>query len=70
MKRGFTILEVLIASTILAVVVSIVYASFAAVAAGMEDARLSDQALQLRRFLAKSLKANLTGLSLCCLSST
>ncbi len=58
--RGFTLIEVVIALTILAVIATIVYESFSAAARGIEAARTSSKELRLRKFLLQSLHDNFT----------
>lgn len=55
---GFTLIEVLVSIGILSVIVSIVYASFSAVANTTERARLSAEEMQLRQFLVQSFTSN------------
>lgn len=57
---GFTLIEVLVAITALAVIVGIVYGSFSAVINATEQARLSADELRLRQFLARQFNTNLT----------
>ena len=52
--RGFTLLEVLIAITILAMIVGIVYVTLATTVSATEQARLVAEELRLRQFLARS----------------
>jgi len=52
--RGFTLIEILIAISLLAVIAAIVYESFAAVTDATDAARLSAEELRLRQFLARS----------------
>ena len=56
--RGFTLIEILIAISLLAVIVTIVYESFAAVTDATEAARLSAEELRLRQFLGRSFTNN------------
>lgn len=59
-KRGFTLVELLIALTILAIIAAIVYASFASVINSTDDARINSTALRLQDFLSQSFSTNLT----------
>ncbi|GMV91959.1 MAG: hypothetical protein AMXMBFR82_17370 [Candidatus Hydrogenedentota bacterium] len=60
MKRaGFTLIEVLIAISILSVIVLVLYASFSSVTNTMEAARVSSEELRLRMFLQRSFRSNL-----------
>ena len=59
--RGFTLLEILVALTILAIVVAVIYASFATVADTITVSRTSMEEIRLRQFLARSLTVNFTG---------
>lgn len=56
---GFTLIELMIAITIVTMVVSIVYASFAAVANGTEEARNAALELRSRAFLSRNFSVNL-----------
>lgn len=56
---GFTLIEVLIAISILAVIVLVLYASFSSVTNTMEAARVSSEELRLRMFLQRSFRSNL-----------
>jgi prepilin-type N-terminal cleavage/methylation domain-containing protein len=58
-RRGFTLIEMLIALTILTVIAAIVYASFASVSNSTEDARVNSAELRLQDFLSKSFSTNL-----------
>lgn len=58
--RGFTLLEVLIAISILVVIVSVIYASFASVTNSMMTARVKTEEMRLRQFLERSFRTNLT----------
>ena len=60
MRRGFTLLEVLVAMSILIVIVAVVYASFASVADTISVARVRTEEMRLRQFLERSLRTNLT----------
>lgn len=61
MKRhGFTLIEVLIAISILAVIVLVLYSSFSSVTNTMESARVSEEEMRLRMFLQRSFRANFT----------
>ncbi|MBN2310637.1 MAG: prepilin-type N-terminal cleavage/methylation domain-containing protein, partial [Candidatus Hydrogenedentes bacterium] len=58
-QGGFTLLEILVAVFILAVIVGIVYATFATVANTVTAARVSAEELRLRQFLLRSFETNL-----------
>ena len=57
---GFTLLEVLVAVSILVVVVGIVYASFAAVGNATEISRTRAEELRTEQFLARNFATNLS----------
>lgn len=59
-RRGFTLLEVLIAISILVVIVAVVYASFASVTDTMAVARVRTEEMRLRQFLERSFRTNLS----------
>ena len=59
MRRGFTLLEVLVAMSILIVIVAVVYASFASVTDTISASRTRTEEMRLRQFLERSLRANL-----------
>ncbi|MCC6154362.1 MAG: prepilin-type N-terminal cleavage/methylation domain-containing protein [Candidatus Hydrogenedentes bacterium] len=59
-RRGFTLLEVLVAMSILIVIVAVVYASFASVTDTMSVARVRTEEMRLRQFLERSIRTNLT----------
>lgn len=59
-RRGFTLLEVLVAMSILIVIVAVVYASFASVTDTISVARVRTEEMRLRQFLERSLRTNLT----------
>ncbi len=58
--HGFTLLEVLVAMSILIVIVAVVYASFASVTDTISVARVRTEEMRLRQFLERSLRTNLT----------
>ncbi len=60
LKRGFTLLEVLISISILVVLVAVVYASFASVTDSMSVARVRTEEMRLRQFLERSFRSNLS----------
>jgi len=57
--RGFTLLEVLIAIAILAIIVAMVYASFESVTRSVDFTRNAMAEVRARRFLARSFAENL-----------
>ncbi len=59
-RRGFTLLELLVAVVILSVVVAVVYASFASVLNSVDAARVGAEEMRLREFLIKSFSTNLS----------
>lgn len=59
-RRGFTLIEVLIAIAILTVIVMVLYSSFSSVVNTMERSRVSAEESRLRLFLERSFRANLT----------
>ena len=59
-RRGFTLIEVLIAISILSVIVLVLYASFSSVINTMEAARVSSEEMRLRMFLQRSFRSNFT----------
>ncbi len=58
-RAGFTILELLIAMSLLAVIVSIVYMTFSTVIQSIEDARAASFKMRTRQFLTRSFSSNL-----------
>ncbi|MBX7255866.1 MAG: prepilin-type N-terminal cleavage/methylation domain-containing protein [Candidatus Hydrogenedentes bacterium] len=60
--RGFTLIEVLIATSILVIVVAAIYASFSGVTTTMAATRVSAEEMRLRQFLERSLRTNLSAL--------
>jgi len=60
---GFTLIEVLVAITLLTVITGIVYSSFSSVATGIQDTRLASAELQLRQYLTQSFSTNLAQVS-------
>lgn len=59
-SRGFTVIELLVASTILAIIAIIVYSTFATVLSSSETANDASDKLYTQTFLAKHLHENLT----------
>jgi prepilin-type N-terminal cleavage/methylation domain-containing protein len=59
-RRGFTLLEVLVAMSILIIIVAVVYASFASVTDTISVARVRTEEMRLRQFLERSIRTNLT----------
>lgn len=59
LTRGFTLIELMIAITIVSMVVAIVFASFAAVANGTEEVRNAAHELRSRAFLSRNFSVNL-----------
>lgn len=57
-QRGFTLLELLLAIAILAMITSIVYAVFASVVNANEMTRAEAEAVRLRQFLERSFERN------------
>ena len=57
-KAGFTLIEVLLAIAILAIVVSMVYTSFSSVTTTMGVSRVNSEELRLRQFLQRSFQTN------------
>lgn len=55
---GFTLVEMLVAVTILVVVVTIAYSTLSSVITATEQARTAAEELRLRQFLARSFEAN------------
>lgn len=60
--RGFTLIEVLIATSILVIIVGAIYASFSGVTTTMAATRVSSEEMRLRQFLERSLRTNLSAL--------
>lgn len=58
-RAGFTLLEVMIALAITAIVCGIVYASFYSVTESTVHARLAAEQTKLKQFVSRSLRANL-----------
>lgn len=56
---GFTLIEILVSVTILAIIVAAVYASFASVSDASAAARLSAEEMRMREFLTRSFSTNL-----------
>lgn len=61
-EEAFTLVEVLIAIALLAIVVAIVYESFASVLTTTEMAREASEELRLRQFLSRNLLANISSI--------
>jgi len=59
-SRGFTLIEIMIAIAILAVITALVYASFATSTRSIDRARRSAEEMRLRQFMAQSFHANFT----------
>lgn len=57
-RVGFTLLEVLVATAILAVIAAIVYATLSTVIGSIETTRVQSEELRLRQFLVRSMSAN------------
>ncbi len=57
-KRGFTLLELLVAITILVVLMGIVYGAFYSVVTSIQSSRLGMEEMRLRQFLARNMKQN------------
>lgn len=56
---GFTLIEVMVAITILSIILAMIYASFSSVVLSVEDAREESEKLRTKQFLARSLTENL-----------
>ncbi|HUW60589.1 MAG TPA: prepilin-type N-terminal cleavage/methylation domain-containing protein [Candidatus Bathyarchaeia archaeon] len=59
-RAGFTLLEVMVAISILIIITSIVYASLSSVVTATEIARVSAEEMRMRQFLARSFQTNLS----------
>jgi len=59
-RAGFTLLEVLVAISILVIITSIVYASLSSVITATEIARVSADEMRMRQFLVRSFQTNFT----------
>lgn len=59
--RGFTLFELLLAITLVAIIGTIIYTGFATVVDSVEIARAAAEELRLRQFLKGSFSANFTG---------
>jgi len=57
-SAGFTLLEVLVAISVLAVITAIVYASLSSVVTATEIARVSADEMRMRQFLTRSFQTN------------
>lgn len=57
-RRGFTLIEVMIALAILAVVTSVIYASFNAVTTSINATRIEAEEARLRQFMQRSFSIN------------
>jgi prepilin-type N-terminal cleavage/methylation domain-containing protein len=57
-RAGFTLLEVLVAISILVIITSIVYASLSSVVTATEIARVSADEMRMRQFLARGFQLN------------
>ena len=57
-RAGFTLLEVLVAISILVIITSIVYASLSSVITATEIARVSADEMRMRQFLVRSFQTN------------
>lgn len=57
-RAGFTLLEVLVAISILCIITSIVYASLSSVVTATEIARVSADEMRMRQFLTRSFQTN------------
>jgi prepilin-type N-terminal cleavage/methylation domain-containing protein len=63
-RSGFTLLEVLLAVGILAIVVSIIYTTFSGVITTMGASRVMSEELRLRQFLERSFQVNFSSVYL------
>lgn len=59
-RLGFTIIELMVAITLLSIITGIVFASFASVVQTSDRARIAAAELRLREFMTRSLTVNLT----------
>lgn len=57
---GFTLIEIMVAMTILTIIIAIVYGAFSSVVYSIEDAQLESERVRARQFLTRSLTANLS----------
>ncbi|MFP4173480.1 MAG: type II secretion system protein J [Candidatus Hydrogenedentota bacterium] len=57
-KRGFTLLELLVAMAILVVLTGIVYGAFYSVVTSIQTSRTGMEEMRLRQFLARNMKQN------------
>lgn len=62
-QEAFTLIEVLIAISLLAVVLAVIYESFASVMNSTELARESTGELRMRQFLSRNLNANISSIT-------
>ena len=60
LTRGFTLIEVMIAVSLLVIITAIVYGTFSSVATSMETAQTATEELRLRQFLSRYLTQNLS----------
>ncbi len=58
-RAGFTILEILVAVTLLVIIMSIVYVTFSTVVQSTEDTRAASYEMRMRQFLTRSFMGNL-----------
>jgi len=58
-RRGFTLIELMIALTILTIVIAVIYTTYATVVDSIQDTRDASQALRTRQFIQRSLAKNL-----------
>jgi len=59
-STGFTLIEVLIAMTILVIITGTVFASFSSIVNSVESTRVTAEEMRLRQFLQRSFNANFT----------
>ncbi len=59
-RAGFTLIELMIAVSILVIITGIVYSSFTSVADSTEEARVAAEQMRLRQFLTRQLTTNLS----------
>lgn len=58
-RGGFTLVELLVALTILTIIIAVIYGAYAAVVDSIQDTREASQRLRTRQFIQRSLARNL-----------